>query len=121
MEANGQRLRDSIDSMLPGARINTPRDGALPNTISLTIEGVHADDLIVSLDLEGVYVSSGAACASGKPEPSHVLMAMGFSEDEARRTIRISLRAEHTGAELDAACETIARCVGRMRDNLVRE
>lgn len=72
----------------------------LPNTISLRVPEVSADDLLVKLDLGGLYVSAGSACSSGKPEPSYVLLSMGLSEEEAKQTVRISLRSETTYDEL---------------------
>ncbi|MBX7144715.1 MAG: cysteine desulfurase [Oligoflexia bacterium] len=88
-------LRDWISRELRAAfpLISTTIDltSALPNTLSLRVPGISADDLVVALDLRGVCVSSGAACSSGKPSPSHVLLAMGLGEEEARSTLRISL------------------------------
>lgn len=100
---------------IPAVRVNFTNVERLPNTMSVTVDGVHADDLVVALDLEGVLVSSGAACASGKPEPSHVLLALGFGEDEASRTVRISVKAEYRPGDLDEAAEAFERCVLRMR------
>lgn len=69
---------------------------SLPNTLSLKVGAIAADDLIVALDLRGICVSSGAACSSGKPSPSHVLRAMGFSDAEARAVLRVSLPPQLT-------------------------
>lgn len=73
----------------------------LPNTISLEIKDVFSDDLVVALDLKGICISSGAACASGKPLPSHVLLAMGKSEEKAKSTVRISFRADLSDKDRD--------------------
>jgi cysteine desulfurase len=115
MRAHRETLISLLNEGIAAKRFNTPLDESLPNTISMTIDGVHADDLVVALDLEGIYLSSGAACASGKPEASHVLTALGLSESEARSTIRISLRAEQGVEQLATAARTISRCVERMR------
>lgn len=101
---------------LPELRCNTPLEESLPNTLSVTIPGVDADDLVVALDLQGVALSSGAACASGKPDPSHVLLAMGMTEQEARATIRISVRAEQDAQKLYEAGAVIIETVRRMRE-----
>lgn len=87
---------------------------SLPNTLSLHVPGILADDLVVALDLEGVLISSGAACASGKPLPSHVLIAMGQSEKEARQTIRISLGPDLLSTEVEFAAGRIVTCINRM-------
>jgi cysteine desulfurase len=74
---------------------------SLPNTLSLQIDGVTADDCVVALDLQGILCSAGSACLSGKPSPSHVLLAEGLSEVEARSTLRISFSAVHTYKEIE--------------------
>ena len=86
----------------------------IPNTLSIMVPGILADDLVVALDLEGVSVSAGAACASGKPEPSHVLRAIGLSDLEARSTVRVSFTPDVTAAESTEAAHRFARCVRRM-------
>jgi len=63
----------------------------LPNTTALSLPGIAAETQVIALDLEGVMVSAGAACSSGKVGPSHVLAAMGIPSDIARGTIRVSL------------------------------
>jgi len=117
MRAARRFIEESIHRDVPNCRFNSPTEGGLPNTLSVTFPGVRADDLVVALDLNGVYVSSGAACASGKPEPSHVLTGMGLSDEEARATIRISVRGDNTTHELEHATQAIARAVhaGRSR------
>jgi len=110
-------IENSIRAQIPNCSFNSPNGGGLPNTLSVTFPGLRSDDLVVALDLAGVYVSSGAACASGKPEPSHVLKGMGLSDELARATIRISVRADHTEAELARVVEAVAHAVaaGRAR------
>ncbi len=106
--------RDSVRSKLAevaGIRFNFQSAAALPNTLSVTIPGVLADDLVVALDLEGVLISSGAACASGKPEPSHVLLSTGMPEREVRETVRISLSAEYAPGELERGVAAIVKCI----------
>jgi cysteine desulfurase len=94
-----QRVRDRFETelvaALPMCEVNGRQANRLPNTSSVYIPGIRADDLVVALDLEGIYISSGAACSSGKPEPSHVLVAMGQSDERVRATVRLSFRAEH--------------------------
>lgn len=88
---------------------------ALPNTISIRIPGIPADDLLVKLDLMGLFVSAGAACASGKPEPSHVLIGMGLSVTEAKETIRVSLRSETSYETLCKGIEILINAINVAR------
>ncbi len=97
------RLRDAI----PGLRLNGPLVGRLPNTINLTFPGVLGESMLIALDLEGVEVSMGSACAAGAVEPSHVLRAMGRSIADARSSLRISLGWSNTAEEIDAVAAII--------------
>lgn len=108
-------LAQDLAASIDGLSFNSNPCG-LPNTLNLTIQGVRADDLVVALDVEGILVSSGAACASGKPEPSHVLLALGLTPEEARQSIRISLNGMHSEDELSQAARTIISGVKRMRE-----
>lgn len=107
-----QTLTKNFDNLIYHLGSDT---SALPNTISVRIPGIKADDLVVALDLLGVSISSGSACASGKPLPSPVLIAMGIPEDEAQETIRISVRHDHSENELAYAGEQIVTCIKRMQ------
>jgi cysteine desulfurase len=105
------RLREEI----PDARVNSPEDG-LPNTISATFPGIPADALLAGLDLAGIAVSAGSACASGAPEPSHVLLAMGLSRELAAQSLRVSFHASSREEDAEACLNELARCVKRLRD-----
>jgi cysteine desulfurase len=100
-----RRLRESI----PGIRLNGPLAGRIPNTLNLTFPGVLGESMLIGLDLEGVEVSMGSACAAGAVEPSHVLLAMGRSADEARSSLRLSLGWSTTAEEIARAGEIIPR------------
>jgi cysteine desulfurase len=91
--------------------LNGPR---LRNTSNFAIPGITAENALIALDLDGVMVSSGAACSSGKVKPSHVLKAMGVSEDLARSALRVSLAWSSTEADVDAAIASLARLVARV-------
>jgi len=98
-------------------RLNSFSDESLPNTLNLRIAGVRSDDLVVALDLKGICISSGAACASGKPQPSHVLLAMGLSEEQARQSIRISVGPHYLPEEISSCANSVVECVAQMRGN----
>ncbi len=97
------RIREAI----PGLRLNGPMAGRLPNTLNLTFPGVLGESLLIALDLEGIEVSMGSACAAGAVEPSHVLRAMGRSVADARSSLRISLGWNNTAQEIEAVAALI--------------
>jgi cysteine desulfurase len=71
---------------------------------------------VIALDLKGLALSGGSACASGATEPSHVLMAMGLSKHRARASLRFSLSRFTTEAEIDRALELVPAAVARLRE-----
>jgi cysteine desulfurase len=81
---------------------NTPR---LPNTTLFTAPGLKAETAVIGFDLEGIAVSSGSACSSGKVQPSHVLGAMGFGPELAKGAVRLSLGWSTTEADIDCCLE----------------
>lgn len=115
MKANADFLWSEISRRISGATLNNGHLERLPNTLNVRFTGTRADDLVVALDLEGVLVSAAAACSSGKPEPSHVLLALGLTPEESRSSLRISLHDEYQPGELDRAIEIFKCCVERMR------
>jgi cysteine desulfurase len=88
----------------PEARLSGDPDptGRLPGNVHFSFPGCEGDSLLFLLDAAGVAVSTGSACQAGVPEPSHVLMAMGRSEADARGALRITLGHESTDADVDA-------------------
>jgi len=110
-------LRDRLEAGLlaiPGAQRNGegPR---LPNTTNVSFERVEAEGLLIALDLEGIAVSTGAACAAGGVEPSHVLRAMGLPPERVQSSLRLSLGRTTTDSDVDYAAEVIAAAVARQR------
>jgi len=71
--------------------------------------------LLMGLDLEGIAASSGSACASGSFKPSHVLLGIGLSEDQAKGSLRLTPGRENTKAEIETALDIIEQVVGRLR------
>jgi len=94
---------------------NGPRDEALrlPQTLNLGFPGLDGDALLMGLDLAGVAASLGSACASGSTRPSPTLMAMRVPDDRLRSSVRFSLGATTTEAEIDEAVRRIAGIVER--------
>ncbi len=102
-----------IQSALPKACINGNRDQHLPGLVSITIPGLTNDILTVSLDLAGQAISNGSACSSGTVEPSQVLKALGFSEQENRCTVRISFGTGNTTEEVEQLAVRIIEIASR--------
>jgi cysteine desulfurase NifS len=99
------RLEQGIIELLPGARRVGHATDRLPNTLNLTLPGIRGESLVLALDQQGVMCSSGSACKSGSPEPSHALTAMGLSDAEAHGAVRLSLGHGNTEAEIDSILE----------------
>jgi len=102
-------LLEHLTASIPGVRFNGQRHGRVANTLNLTFPGVLGESMLIALDLEGVEVSMGSACAAGAIEPSHVLTAMGRSAAEARSSLRISLGWNTTANDIVHAAEIIPR------------
>ena len=97
-------------------RLNAPIRDRLPNTLNLTFPGVLGESMLIALDLEGIHVSMGSACAAGAIEPSHVLLAMGLTHDEARSSLRLSLGWNTTRNDIARAANIIPRVWRRVSE-----
>jgi len=100
-------LLQRLEASVRGLRFNGPRDGRIQNTLNLTFPAVLGESLLIALDLEGIEISMGSACAAGAVEPSHVLLAMGRSAMEARSSVRLSIGWNTTREEVERAAEII--------------
>lgn len=101
---------------LPTVYRNGSETARLPGHLNLCFPGVSAELLLILLDQAGIAASAGAACASGALEPSHVLLAMGRSEQEARASIRFSFGAENTEEEVRRAAQIVTNCVKGLQE-----
>lgn len=112
-------LRDRLENGILKTIPNTSRNGAkeprLPNTSNLAFDLLEAEALLMSLDHKGICASSGSACTTGSPEPSHVLTAMGVSRERARGSIRFSLGIYNTADEVEYALAELPRIVETLR------
>jgi cysteine desulfurase len=109
------RLWQGLLSKVPRVRRNGSAEHVLPNTLNVEFEGASGELLLQALDLEGVAVSAGAACASGSIEPSHVLCAMGRSPAQARGSLRFSLGHGNSEAQIDHVLALLPQLVARAR------
>lgn len=113
LQALRDRLEQGLRTALPGVRVNGAGAPRLPQTSSITLEGVRADRLLASV--RTLALSAGSACGSGRGKPSHVLRAMGRSDTEAQATLRISLGRFTTEADIDYALTELIAAVERLR------
>jgi cysteine desulfurase len=109
------RLEEAILAHVPGTAINGAREPRVPNTTNISFDAVEAESLLIALDLEGVAVSTGSACSSGTLEPSHVLRAMGLPSPRTQNSIRMSLGAGNTDAEVDFVVSKLPPIVEKLR------
>jgi cysteine desulfurase len=113
------RLEDGILASVSGTAINGARSPRVPNTTNISFDRVEAESLLIALDLAGIAVSTGSACSSGTLEPSHVLKAMGFPAHRTQNSIRFSLGAANTEADVQRVIEALPGVVDKLR-NLTR-
>lgn len=117
---NEMRLRDYlIDRVLaeiPFTRLNGHRTERLPNNANFCFQFIDGAALLVMLDMEGICASSGSACTSDSPKPSHVLLATGLPDDVARGSLRLTLSDETTKQEIDFVIERIKYYVATLRE-----
>ena len=112
------RLEEGVCQRIAGARVSGSSASRTPNTSSLVLPGMRGESLVLALDRHGVYFSSGSACKSGNSEPSHVLRAIGLSDEDAHCTIRLSLGVDTSEEELGYALEAFGRVVRESQSTL---
>ncbi len=114
-----RELRNYFESRvlleIPEASITCLESPRVASTSSLLLPGTDGETLLMSLDMDGFSVSTGAACSSGSPEPSPVLLAMGLTREEAQCSLRVGLGWSTTREEIELFIETLKRVVTRLR------
>ncbi len=117
------KLRDKLEvgirKLVPEAVLNGPRDLRLPNTLNMTLPKLRGESLVIALDQHGIALSSGSACKSGSPEPTHVLIAMGKSVEDSHCSVRFSLSHYTTEREIKITTEALKQVLKEM-ENTVR-
>jgi cysteine desulfurase len=114
------RLETRLRTLFPDLRLHAQAAPRVPNTVNFALPGVPGEMLVIAADLDGIALATGSACASGAVEPSHVLRAMGQSEDEARSAVRVSMGWSTTVEDVDRFLERLPALVRRVRDSLAR-
>ena len=115
MEKLRNRLEHGILDRVPGTHVNGADAPRTPNTSNLRFDGIDSEPLLIALDLKGFAVSSGSACSSGVTEPSHVLLAIGLTKEQARSSVRFSLGRSNTVEQVDALIQAVCECVSHLR------
>ncbi len=110
------RLEQTILDQIPQSAVNGSRTERAPHVANISFRGVEGEALLISLDFQGVAVSTGSACSSGSLEPSHVLKALGQSSDLIRGSIRFSLSRMTTDEDIDYVLEVLPPTVARIRE-----
>jgi cysteine desulfurase NifS len=108
------KLGDGVRKLVPGATLNGHPEQRLPNTLNLTLPKLRGESIVMALDQHGISLSSGSACKSGSPEPTHVLMAMGKTSEEAHCAVRFSLSHTTTRQEIDTTVLALERVLEEM-------
>ncbi|UCF05912.1 MAG: IscS subfamily cysteine desulfurase [bacterium] len=118
-----ERLRDRLEAgiqeIIHDYRLNGNRSRRLPNTLNVTLPGLRGESIVLEMDRRGVCFSSGSACHSGSPEPSHALMAMGLTEEEAHCSLRFSLGHDTSEEDIKRAIALLKEVVEQSK-NIVR-
>jgi len=112
------RLENGIRDIIPAAVLNGHPAKRLPNTLNLTLPGLRGESLVIALDQHGISLSSGSACKSGAPEPTHVLMAMGKSEADAHCSVRFSLSHEITLKDIEETIASLKQVLDEMETTI---
>jgi cysteine desulfurase NifS len=119
---NVKRLRDKLEKgirhIIPEAKLNGHPESRLPNTLNLTLPGLRGESLVIAMDQHGIALSSGSACKSGSPEPTHVLLAMGKTEEEAHCSVRLSLSHSTTDMEIDKTLHALSLVLEEMETTI---
>jgi cysteine desulfurase NifS len=118
-----KRMRDKLEKgireLMADAKLNGNPEALLPNTLNMTLPGIRGESVVLALDQKGVSLSSGSACRSGSPKPSHALLAMGLSEEEAHCALRFSLGLGNTMEEVDRTIDLLGEVI-RDKKTMVR-
>ena len=102
-------LEKGVKKLIPDAKLNGHPEQRLPNTLNLTLPGFRGESIVIALDQHGISLSSGSACKSGSPEPTHVLIAMGRTVQEAHCSVRFSLSRYTTEEDIDETVAALAQ------------
>jgi len=110
-----EMLFEGMNNHLDGVHLNGPKDNRLPGFLNLSFDDVSGESMLMSLDMQGIAVSSGSACASGENEPSHVLLSMGLDPIRAHSSLRFSLGRSNSEDDIDYILRVFPPMVEKLR------
>ena len=116
MAAMRDRLEQAITREVELAKVNSVTVPRTPNTANIVFECIEGEPFVIAMDLKGISVSTGAACSSGAIEPSHVLLAMGLTPEQARGSIRFSIGKTNTDEEIALVASVVPEVVAKLRE-----
>jgi cysteine desulfurase len=108
-------LIDNLVKKIPKTKLNGSHDLRLPNNVNLSFTLAEGESIVLHLDFSGIAVSTGSACASGSLEPSHVLLALGLSHEQAHGSVRFTLGRKTTRQEIDYVIKTLPPIIEKLR------
>lgn len=111
-------LQSELLKLNANIKVNSDKANRLPNTLSVTFPDLRGESLVLEMDKKGIAFSAGSACKSGSPEPSHVLRAMGMTDDQAHCSVRISLGYETTIDEIDYFMKSLKELTEKSKNNI---
>ena len=106
---------DEVTKRIPNIKINGSVNARLPGNSNISFEGINGNDLLLELDNVGICASSGSACNSKDPAPSHVLTAIGLNEELIRGALRVTFGEFNTMDEVEFLVENLEKCVNKLR------
>jgi len=109
-------LRKGIEEKIPDVHFNGHPTDCLPNTLNVSFDGAEGESILLYLDMEGLAVSTGSACASGSLDPSHVLRAIGVPVERAHGSIRISMGRQTTMPDIDYVLDRLPKVIRKIRE-----
>ena len=109
------RLTKGIIEKIDHVRLNGHHEQRLPNNVNINVDFIEGESTCLNLDLEGICISTGSACSSSDAEPSHVLLGIGLSHEQARSSLRFTLGRLTTAEDIDRVLDVLPRSVARLR------
>lgn len=112
-------LTTRIMQEIPDTRLNGHPTKRLPGNVNVSFASVEGESVLIMLDMQGICASSGSACTSGSLDPSHVLLALGQTPEQAKGSLRLTLSEDNTRDELDIVVEELKQIVERIREHRI--